>query len=490
MINMEVIRLNSGHALIMSHKPDKIELVKVNDFLVDHPQDIQQFGLFDRATPNYTTYYPDVTKEDLNPAESEFVEPIFRMLSSITVGYPYNPVNFPAEVLKKSMFKLIGQTVNIDHEMAVGNAIGVVSNVEWQNAYTANGVKVPAGINATLKIDGKSNPRIARGIMMNPPSIHSNSVTVSFAWEQSHKKLTREEFFEKLGTFDEGGKLVQKIAVEIKAYYETSLVSHGADPFAQKIGSDGKINNPTFAGSRYQLSEKNLFNWDWKKVDNRNIIEDIIQNAEDITNNHNNNQNLENMGDLLKALDKFFGLEEGTLTEENYMDQLEGIDFADLKAKAEAEPEPLKVLDLEGMENIENEITNLRAFKAEVPDDYKDQIAMAEFGKTSLAEIRSETERLYGLTCEDGKLDPNILSLIKSAEPKTLKALMSQYLKATENKFGFTCSACGSHDVTRASAQGADPDEFVAKSTQDVIDHYTGVSNVKLPPWMKAAMGS
>ena len=96
---------------------------------------------------------------------------------------------FNRDVLKKSMQMLIGQTINIDHEIAVGNAIGAVSEVFWQPAYkTKSGIEVPAGINAVLKIDGKSNPRIARGVMMDPPSIHSNSVTVRFKWEPSDRK--------------------------------------------------------------------------------------------------------------------------------------------------------------------------------------------------------------------------------------------------------------------------------------------------------------
>jgi len=67
----ESIILNAGHALIMSHKPTAVKMTQVNDKLEKEPQEVQNFGLFDRATPNYTTYYPDVTAEDLAPEDQD-----------------------------------------------------------------------------------------------------------------------------------------------------------------------------------------------------------------------------------------------------------------------------------------------------------------------------------------------------------------------------------------------------------------------------------
>lgn len=497
-IFFDTVILVGGHSLIMPHKPESIQMSQVNTKLEDAPQDIHQFGLFDRATPNYTTYYPDVTQEDLNPEDSEFIEPIFRMLSNVTVHAQFNPIYFPADVLKKSMYKLIGQTINIDHEMAVGNAIGSIKSVEWQNSYTANGVKIPSGINAVLKIDGKSNPRIARGIMMDPPSIHANSVTVNFAWKKSHPKMDDQEFFGKLGSFDDKGKLVQRIATEIRAYHETSLVSHGADPFAQKIGDNGKIVNPSYAGSRYPLSgdpekdtESNHLVWDWKDL-TKSDGEDIVINTSTGTtipednNNINNEQNSENMEALLRFLETFFGLEAESLTEENYQETLGEIDFAALKAAAEKKPEPVTVLDLEGVEAIENEITTLRTFKEGVPEDLAEQIVLAETGKAAIEELRAETKRLYGLTVEEGKEDATILALIAGADYKTLQSLHKQYDKTTEGEFNFTCTDCGSHNVTRASATpGAGGDEHVTKSSQEVIDSFTSVDQVKIPKTLR-----
>lgn len=490
----ETIILNSAHAMIMSHKPEILKMAQINEKLRDEPQEISQFGLFDNSTPNYTTYYPDVNAEDLQPKDSEFVEPVFRMLSNVTVHARFNPIYFPVDVLKASMHKIVGQTVNIDHEMAVGNAIGTVKSVEWQDSYKSKGVTIPAGFNAVLKIDGKSNPRIARGIMMDPPSIHANSVTVTVAWKQSHENMESNEFYQKLGTFDDKGKLIQKIATEITGFHETSLVSHGADPFAQKLDKDGKIVLPEYAKDRYPLAEKQLsyHSVDWKDIISNEYGETIMNSTSSYKGNNYNNyeqiKNSEKMKELLKFLETLFGLEAESLTEENVQEKLVGIDFAALKAKAEKADEPITILDLTGVEEIENEINTLRKFKENIPEDLEAQMALAQTGKTAIDNLRADTTRLYRLAAGEGKEDANILAMIESTDYKTLQSLHKQYDEATEEKFGFTCQDCGSHDVTRASASTGDgeEDDKTPKGREEVIDHFTGVNKVELPSWMKS----
>jgi hypothetical protein len=48
------------------------------------------------------------------------------------------------------------------------------------------------GINAEYKIDALMNPRIARGLLMQPPAIHSTSMTVLFKFEFSHPDIATE----------------------------------------------------------------------------------------------------------------------------------------------------------------------------------------------------------------------------------------------------------------------------------------------------------
>lgn len=487
--------LVGGHALIIGHKPSKLSMDQIHKKVEDEKMDFASLGLFDRATPNYTTYYPDVTEEDLKPTGDQFIEPVFRMLSAITVQKKYNPIYFPESVLKKTMYKLIGQTINVDHEMAVGNAVGAISAVEWQSTYTVNGVKVPAGINAILKIDGKANPRLARGIMMEPPSIHSNSVTVNFAWKKSHPKMDDNEFYNKLGTYGKDGKLVQRIVTDIAAYHETSLVSHGADPFAQKI-KDGKIVNPAYAGSQYWTTDtankaKEVHNacflWDWK--DCESFKGDIIlTTGTTIPNaiNINNDKQSKNMKDTLRFLETFFGLEANSLTEENYQEKLGEIDYAALKAKAEAEPDPVVILEIEGVEAIESEITTLRAFKKTVPEDLAAQVSLATVGQVAIGELKVETKRLYVLTVGEGKEDAAILAVIEGADYKTLQSLHKQYDKVTEGEFNFECTDCGSHNVTRASARASsEEDGHTTKTNEEILNKFTGVGSVKLPSFME-----
>jgi hypothetical protein len=481
----DTIRLCGGHSLIMGHRPVKLSMADISKKLEEDPQEICQFGLFDVATPNYTTYYPEVTAEDLHPKDDEFIEPVFRMLSNITVHASHNPIHFPSDALKKSMYKLIGQTVNIDHEMAVGNAIGSVKSVEWQNEYsTKDGIKIPAGINATLRIDGKSNPRIARGIMMDPPSIHANSVTVNFAWKKSHEEMNDEDFRAKLGTFDDKGKLIQRIVTDILAYHETSLVSHGADPFAQKVNKNGEIVKPAYAKSRYPLSDPiidsdntgGFIYYDWKQFSTDGF--DSESHNLDI----NNNQTQFEMKETLLLLEKIFGLSEGTLTEENYEEKLKALntELGTLRAKVAEPPAPVKVLDLEGLQSIETEITALRTFKSEVPDDYKAKIALGEIGNTAISELKEDTKRLYKLSVEAGKEDATILATLDAADYKTLQAFHKQYDQLTDGKYNLTCTKCGTGDyVTRASAKPAnDKDLITNKGTAELIEDNTSVRKV------------
>jgi hypothetical protein len=475
----DTMKLCGGHSLILGHCPVKLKLDDINSKIEQDPQEISKFGLFDSSSPNYTTYYPEVTAEDLSPKDEEFIEPVFRMLSNVTVNARSNPIYFPSEVLKKTMYKLIGQTVNVDHEMALGNAIGTVKSVEWQNSYTTkDGIKVPAGINATLKIDGKSNPRIARGIMMDPPSIHSNSVTVTFAFAKSHPNMSDDEFWSKIGTYDEKGNFIQRVVTDVVAYHETSLVGHGADPFAQKIGKDGKIVNPIYAKDRYPLSDQS-FNesnpefsfFDWKQFKSEDFEHITI----------NNNQTQENMDVTLRLLETIFGLEANSLTEENYQEKLAALntELASMRADKAKPPVPVKVLELEGLAAIETEITTLRSFKANVPEDMTAKIALAEIGTTAVTELKEETKRLYKLSVDAGKEDVTILATIEGADYKTLKAFHKQYDQLTESKFGFKCTACGSHDVTRASANpGGDPETVTNKSTAELIEGITSVGKV------------
>ena len=440
-----VITLRAGHTLIVGNIPDKVDTNQLEEnHLLGNNVDIGKFGLFETATPNYTTYYPDVKPEDLNPQDHEFIQPVFRMLSEVIVSKG-RPIDFSKPgVLRRSMNKLLGQSVNVDHETAVGNAVGAVSEVFWQPAYTAkDGTKVPAGINAKLKIDGKSNPRLARGIMMNPPSIHSNSVSVRFSWVPSHKFATMDEFYSKLGTYNDKGELIRCVVDEILNYSETSLVGHGADVFAQKIGEDGEIVNTKYAEANYQFqADKPIsanFTVDFKDYENQGNEVAILS----LTNNNNNiNQNpTEPMEELILQLINDFDFAEDT-TSENLSERLatalgdKNQEIADLITERD---------------NLKTETTTLTTENERLTEENN----TLSLGKEQIEKLtestRQEALRFYKVSKGDNA-DEAIINLISGANLETAGALLKQYRTETDGKLTATCNKCGSSDVSRNTA--------------------------------------
>lgn len=452
------IRLCAGHSIILGHKPTKIKNENLSDQLISENNQtiLESFGLWEVSTPNYATYYPEVTQDDLNPKDEEFIQPVFRMLSEVIVGKNWRPIDFSKKgVLKKSMQMLLGQTINIDHEIAVGNAVGAVAEVYWQAAYkTKSGIEVPAGINAVLKIDGKSNPRIARGIMMEPPSIHSNSVTVRFKWEPSHTMEDMGQFYNLLGTYDSNGEMYRLVVSEILSYSETSLVSHGADPYAQKVKENGEITNPEYADKQSFSKDGKIsgfIEFDFKSAlslskEDNSILQNNINNEET---NLKENLKEKKMEKLIENLIATFGFAADELTEENIA--------VKLKEKFDAQAPTLEVATLtKEKENLEAELTTV---KTELSAANANRIEMDNL----TSQTRTEAERLYKL-CKGEEADETMLGLIATADLKTSSAFVKQYQKESEEKFKSTCIDCGGHNISKASASATKDGLIVDKN--------------------------
>lgn len=470
---VDTMVLGSGHSMMVGNLTNKIALPSFSEkFYQASRVEVNKFGLFGSNT-DYNTYYPDVTPEDVKPKDNEFIEPVFRMLSNCIVAKNYMPTEFPKDILKASMGLLLGQTVNCDHETEIGNAIGSVKEVSWQNAYTDEtmGIEIPAGINAVLKIDAKANPRIARGIMMDPPSIHSNSVTVQFEWKPSHSFEKEWEFYDKLGTIAEDGTMVRRIVTKIISYKETSLVSHGADPFAQII-KNGKINNPQYAGATYYsfsdmppMDEKTLRSkiayLDFKDIRSNNIMYNTSKP------NYEGNQNpkIQNdMNELQKFLDQLFSdgvlsLAEGsTPSMEVALSQVKDLVVAKNSLTQEKAKADQKISELQG------EVTSLK-------EQISANQAMVNIGTSHLSEVRSSAIASYKKLYGDDKVDQNILALLEadSTNIETLLSLKATYDAQLDEKFPMRCAKCGSHDVSRASSsiQGNDPEDGTMKNSEN-----------------------
>ena len=462
-----IITLDSGHSLILGHKPNKLTLAQVAEKVSTEKQESANLGLFDSSTPNYTTYYPDVTADDLKPKDGDFIYPVFRLLSETTVQKGFKPIDFSKKgVLKKSMNKLLGQTINVDHETALGNAIGSVKEVAWQNAYTtASGQKIPAGINGTFAIDGKSNPRIARGIMMNPPSIHSNSVSVRFKWEQSHSFENDNEFYQRLGETHKDGSMVRVIVTDVVQFTETSLVAHGADPFAQKIGTDGKIVNPEFANGVYSFAADNS-----KTSMSLDYKDELLSLSADhtIPNELNNNKDKHKQGknmefkEFLKSFKPNFELGED-LNEENFTAKLEA-----LVAGKDTEIQALS--DDKG--DLETQLQTEKDTVTDLTNTIDGNKLKVELAGTVLTSTRNEAKKFYELVKGKDNADAAILSNIETADHTLAESLLSQYKSEAEKLFPDTCQDCNSTNVSKASSlQEDDKDEQNkgAKSNSAVI---------------------
>lgn len=455
--------IGQGHTIMLGDIPDNVNnnddnLLRLNDNLFSwreaSKESVQSFGLFG-GDLNYHTYYPDLDVKDLTPQDKEFITPMFRLLSATIVSKNWNPTDFGKhDVLKNSMRMLLGQTVNCDHSTDVGNAIGAVSKVLWQEAYeTKEGFRIPAGINGVLKIDGKANPRIARGILMDPPSIHSNSVTVQFRWDKSHPELSDEEFYNKLGTYDDKGTLICRVATEVVRYLETSLVSHGADSFAQKVGEDGQIVNPAFAHKTWSsFSEysgnksKDFFFFDMKQ--DTDYYQEKKNNTQGINYNNLQTSNSQMNKELQEFLDKLFSKDMLVLSDGKEASVEEALSLIHSMVSEKASLSE-KVNDLEGkIASLTETVTNLEAEKVSLT-------AKAELGTTYITKLRETAVANYRKMRGD-KFDENdpILTVLNSETtgPAQLEALNKSYEARLEELFPMHCTKCGSTDVSRASS--------------------------------------
>lgn len=456
--HLDSMVIGQGHTIMAGYIPEAVGAKAFSEnyykWKNPTPDSIAQFGFWG-GDIDYNTYYPNLDKSELTPKDEEFIEPMFRLLSETIVSKNWNPTDFGQNgVLKASMKMLLGQTVNCDHETNIGNAIGAVSQVMWQESYKDGSFTIPAGINGILKIDGKANPRIARGILMEPPSIHSNSVTVQFKWDKSHPQMEDNEFYQRLGTYDSKGVMVRRIVTEIVRYLETSLVSHGADSFAQKIGSDGKIINPTFAKRTWASYEeyrddksKQYFFTDYKSdltsYQEKNDTQGSF-NDNDANDNHSNKNNMNE--ELLKFLESLFGDNMLTLEEGKEMNQENVI--ACIQTLVSSRNELQTSVDNLTTEktSLTEQITNLNAEVANLKE-------MATVGKNHIASLRENAVETYKKLMGD-KVDETIVTMLNAETTgiTTLISLTKDYQARLEEKFPLTCAKCGSKDVNRASS--------------------------------------
>lgn len=452
---IEQIKLTSGRSLMHSNVPDGVKLCNGKSCEVLTEESIASFGLFETNAPNFNTYYPDVTAADLIPKEDEFINPIFRALSSTTVR-KFAPIDFSKKgVLEASLPKLVGISIFTDHEQNTGNVLGAVKSAEWQKGYTVGGVKVPSGINTKFNIDGKSHPQLARGIMADPPSYHSVSVTVSYKWEWSHSKLTDDECYSKWGTFDDKGNLVRKVVTEIVLYSEISIVPLGADPFARLL-KDGKITNPQFVLDRQSLSAT---------AQELGAMDNTVVNFQEVSqfSNYSNNPKLDDM--TLSELFVSLGLE-ATLTEDQFKTMFQGLQAnkVSLAAILAVDPEltPVALTALKAVVGKTEAEDTILTFVTDNGGQDK-LLEVVEFQTTALAAQRTEAVKFYKLV-QGESFKEEIVANIEAATGATLSAMEDQYKDEYEAKVPLACTSCGSEEISRKASKN--PEEGSGEDTR------------------------
>lgn len=183
--------------------------------------------------------------EQVLPKDSDYIYPLFRALSAALIPGYWVDFSQPG-VLEKAVPLFLGQTVYKNHGENVGlwgsrqfdveKWLGSVSQAVWDPK--GDRVGGTAGVNVEMKIDALMNPRIARGLLMKPPAIHSCSETVLFDWDYSHPDLVEQERFWRMLGEEVDGQVVRFIVTEIVGLQELSLVFQGADQIAKQIPDD------------------------------------------------------------------------------------------------------------------------------------------------------------------------------------------------------------------------------------------------------------
>jgi hypothetical protein len=421
---------------------------------------LEQYGLFGGASNNMNTFNPDINvNSDVVPKEEDFIRVPFRLLSSTVVAtYSWRATDFGDElVLKKSMKKLIGKPVYIDHDTeSVVNNVGVIESVKWTAAKKGeNGEVIPAGIDGILKIDAKANPKVARGVLSSPPSIGSFSVTVSFDWEPSHKFSDPYLFENALGTIVDD-KMVARKATVIHDYFEGSLVWLGADPYAKILDTEGKPlqidRSSVFQNSKNEkesalYAEKGLY-----------IAQYSFRSAESLQLHLSENDMKMTLAQFLAklGLEKFEGLEIEGL---HIMDaaafgklptaeQLAAVNtqLTDSKAAVTSLTAELATAN-ESVTSLGAEIVTLKAENANF------KVGSENFAQV-VTKLREDTKKQYGIFSK-GKPSATIQAMLEKASYEELEALIVEYGGKVNENFSAKCSKCGCTELSYGSSQQA-----------------------------------
>lgn len=450
---------------------------------------------------NQSDYYADATKNSVTPKEEDFLRVPFRLITAgIVGGGSWKATDFSkAGILKDSTKMLLGKPVFKDHETDLDNWVGIVESVKWSESFMSNGVLVPAGIDGVLLVDVKTNPKIARGLMLG--SIFSNSVTVQFDWTPSHNFDNIYDFYDKIGQLHSDGTMIRRVVTKIHAYHESSLVWLGADPYAKAYAEDGTLKQidtasvVNFAKNSAEAkfptkNEENLTEEqtkDLKKSKKYQIVFGIDENVLSLSSKSDSSKNSETKTTVeMNKFAQLFILAFGAslnLTENSSEDDVKlALDKLSLKDDSmKNEIEKLKVAHstlVEAAKSVQADVTDANigefvknhSFVANTQlEQYKVDAPFAVAGKAHLDSQRKEAIRLYKVATGD-KANDAVVAMFEKADANAIEGLVAQYTNEATAKFSGKCAKCGSKDFTFQSSVVPDDAEVETKEATVPLD--------------------
>jgi hypothetical protein len=385
--------------------------------------------------------------------QGDFVKIPFRLLSATTVGKnSWKATDFSnEEVLKASIPLLEGRPAFIDHyNWSVTEAIGVVTNVRWEEAYTdKNGNKIPAGIVGDYVLDAKSYPEIVRKVIgvldaepPIPPMVNGSSVTVRYSFVKSHTfeyaSDPEWEFQRNLGKMVDG-TMVRRIVTEIAEYRESSLVNFPADEFARnRMASSNSSGTASLSFNDEPENVRKAF----EETGSFDLFIEPLELREDLP---------------TKEV-------ESTPTTVQTLAITETAEFKALEQRFETLEAERKVLEVQLSYLKQNELalqTSIKSLKTEF-DNATTQLSQVQASLTVaeakaiiadsfIAEKREAVLKSYRLSVEAE--DEGMVALIQGADNEILETYAKTFGEQVENKFKATCKKCGSQEFTRQSSQ-------------------------------------
>lgn len=436
---------------------------------------LEKFGWFG-TDGDANQFYPGLdVQSEVIPKPEDFIPVPFRLLSeTIVAAGTWRATDFSRDgVLKAALDKFLAKPVYYDHNVDLNNWLGFTSAVSYSASYVDEaGNKIPGGIDGVISIDGKTNPKFARGAYTG--IITSTSVTIDFKWKPSHDMQgDMSEFNSKVGDYDEQGKMYTRVCTEVVDIYETSLVFKGADPYAKKLDENQKLIKPDF---QYAVKLSREAKLEAESPEVRELYSDnkkfITQSALDekfrlslrskLVKNQETDTKDAQMDPKLLLLLAFFGFKNP--------DEVTADSLAKFK------------LVLDGQEALAaTELANLRLEAAKVPDlstqlttaqadvtrlksENTQLQSFATVGKEALAQKLATVEKLYKLTVKNP--DAAVLETFKKADNAALDGFLAQYSGTASAQFGATCKSCNSKEISFRSSweKQATPDKGQAST--------------------------